>query len=350
MASRLASLRTARLWWPGLLRFYLSPRPRPSTVWVTICDHFEPLWNRADETTARERVRRYRRTWPEIASRHRDADGRPPQYAFFYPEEEYRPALLEPLADLTRAGIADVEVHLHHDADTSQGFTEKVDRFTRTLSQAHGLLRKHDGRTAFGFIHGNWALDNARPDGRWCGLNDEITLLKRLGCYADFTLPAAPDPSQAGPVNVIFDVTDDPHRPRSHEHGSPVSPGSPRRDLTLITGPLGIALAPGLRPRLESGELASYRPPAPHRVRAWLSLAPRIGEHMFIKLFAHGAQDANAACLLDGGLDLVFRELTAQCRARGVALRYVTPWEMWGVVEALRAGEAPKLTPGQTGA
>ena len=34
------------------------------------------------------------------------------------------------------------------------------------LTDDHGLLRQQDGRTVFGFIHGNWALDNSRPDGK----------------------------------------------------------------------------------------------------------------------------------------------------------------------------------------
>ncbi len=341
MSSRLGPLRTARLWVPGLIRSRMRLRRRPRTAWVAICDHFEPLWHGADSATADERVRRWRQTWPEIAARHHDSARRPPQYTFFYPEEEYRPNLIAPLAELTRAGVADVEVHLHHDADTREGFTGRIQRFTRTLSGDHGLLRLRDGRLAFGFIHGNWALDNARPDGRWCGLNDEITLLKRLGCYADFTLPAAPDPSQAGPINAIFDVTDDPDRPRSHARGIVVRRGSPRGDLTLITGPLGITLgAPGRRKlQLENGDLARYRPPASHRVGAWLSLAPRIDDHVFIKLFAHGAQETNAACLLEGGLELMFRELASQCAARSIELRYVTAWQMWNVVESLRRGE-----------
>ena len=345
MAARLRPYHNAHLWLPGLLRARMRRRARPKTAWVALCDHFEPLWGGADSTTAVERVRRWRRLWPEIAGRHRDSTGRPPQYSFFYPEEEYRAELLAPLAELKHLGVADVEVHLHHDADTRERFIEKVDRFTRTLHEQHGLLRAREGRLAFGFIHGNWALDNARPDGRWCGLDDEITLLKQLGCYADFTMPAAPDPSQAGPVNAIFDVTDDPARPRSHARGTLVKRGSPRQDLTLITGPLGVIRAAGSRPRpqLENGDLAAYRPPAPHRIAAWLSLAPQIEDQVFIKLFAHGAQEKNAACLLDGGLDLTFRELSAQCAARSIALRYVTAWEMWNAVEALRRGEPPPV-------
>ena len=320
----------------------LRPRSRVRTVWVAICDHFEPLWHGADATTARQRVGAWRASWPAIAARHSDTAGRPPQYTFFYPEEEYRPELLEPLAEMTRSGVSDVEVHLHHDQRQLGGFRERVSGFMEALTLNHGLLRTNAGRTVFGFIHGNWALDNARPDGRWCGLNNEITLLEELGCYADFTLPAAPDPSQAGPVNEIYDVTDDPVRPRSHAKGVSVRRGTPRRDLTLITGPLGIRLAGQRRMRayLETGELAHYAKPTPVRVSSWLALAPRIQGNAFVKLFAHGAQEANSAALLGGGLDEMFSALTAACRASSIELRFVTAWEMWRVVEDLRAGAA----------
>lgn len=343
MASRSTTLNTASLWLPALLRWRLRPRKRATTLWVAICDHFEPLWHGADEATALQRVARWRATWPALADRHKDATGRPAQYTFFYPEEEYRPELLEPLAEMTRLGVADVEVHLHHDQDTQAGFRDRVSGFLEKLRKGHGLLRLQDGKPAFGFIHGNWALDNARPDGRWCGLNNEITLLKELGCYADFTLPAAPDPSQCGPVNEIYDVTDDPRRPRSHGRGTLVRSGSPRQDLTMITGPLGITLAGKrrLRPYLETGELAHYTAPTPRRVLSWLSLAPRIGPHAFLKLFAHGAQEANSASLLHGGLDQMLSSLTRLCQARSIAVRFVTAWEMWQAVEKLRAGANP---------
>ncbi len=61
-----------------------------------------------------------------------------------------------------------------------------------------------DGKLRYAFIHGNWCLANARPDGRWCGVDDELPLLFDTGCYADFTFPAAPDPSQPPIVNQIY--------------------------------------------------------------------------------------------------------------------------------------------------
>jgi hypothetical protein len=338
-------IRYAHLWLPGLLlsRLRRAAEAPPRHVWLTLADHFEPLWQGVDAGTAEARVAMWRRGWPEIAERHRDSDGRRPSYTFFYPQEEYRPNLLEPLAEMSHGGIADVEVHIHHDGDGEAAFVDKVDRFISTLHSRHGLLRRHEGRIRFGFIHGNWALDNARPDGRWCGLNNEITLLRDLGCYADFTMPAPQSPCQAGPVDVVYRVTDDPLRPRSHARGVPVRRGLAEvGDLTLIPGPLGLAPGSGRTlPRVETGELAARIPVSRARARTWLRHAPRIDEHAFVKLFAHGAQERDSGPLLNGGLDLVFDELTAECARQDAMLHFVTAWEMWLAVEALRRGEPP---------
>jgi len=243
-----------------------------------------------------------------------------------------------------RMRIADVEIHIHHDGDGEESFLDRMRGFIQVLRGEHGLLREHEGRTVFGFIHGNWALDNARPDGRWCGLDNEITLLHDLGCYADFTLPAAPDPCQTGPVNTIFRVRDDPHRPRSHSRGRAVRPGLPAwGDLTVIPGPLGLSWSdrPLWRPRLETGELAGYALPTAARVRSWLTLAPRIGSHAFLKLFGHGAQERNSMPLLSDGFDALFESLARESRAIGASLRYVSPWELWTAVESLRVRRDP---------
>jgi hypothetical protein len=320
-------------------------------VWLVIADHFEPMWKGADESTARERVSLWRRHWPEIADRHADAEGRRPVYTFFYPEEEYRPELLEPLAEMAGQAIADVEIHVHHDGDGEERFRERMRGYLDTLHRRHGLLRKDGDGLSFGFIHGNWALDNSSPDGRWCGLDNEISILRDLGCYADFTMPAADSPCQAGPVNVVYRVTDDPRRPRSHSHGVPVKPGlGDGGDLTLIPGPLGpdfVSRGP-FRPRIESGEIAGYRPSSPHRARLWLRFAPRIADHAFVKLFGHGTQERNLAPLLHGGLDQLFGDLAGACAAVGARLHFASAWDSWRVVEALRRRRDPlatKVTP-----
>ena len=80
------------------------------------------------------------------------------------------------------------------------------------FAHRHGLLAcdRRTGRPAYGFIHGNWALDNSRPDGRWCGVNNELDVLRETGCYADFTFPSAPSPTQPRKINSIYYAVDDP--------------------------------------------------------------------------------------------------------------------------------------------
>lgn len=333
---RWSAVRSTYLWLPGYLGSSWSSRQDPKTLWVTIADHYEPFWKAADESTARNRVDTWRRRWPEIAARHRDSRNHPPCYTFFYAQEEYRPHLLDSLAAMVRDGIADVDIHLHHDGEGEKDFVDRMAGFIRTLSNQHGLLRQHHGKTIFGFIHGNWALDNSRPDGRWCGLNNELILLRDLGCYADFTMPSAPSLTQTRMVNTIYWATDDPQRPKSHDTGVPLTPGGPNAgDLLMIPGPLGLDWHNRpLIPRLETGELASYHRPTRNRAALWLRLAPRIGGHAFLKLFTHGTQEQNMRALLDGDLDLLFEYLRAECDLAGVSLCFVSAYEMWLAVNA----------------
>jgi hypothetical protein len=108
------------------------------------------------------------REYPQRFARFADADGRPPQHTFFFPQDEYRPEYLDELAALCRQGYGDVDVHLHHDGDTADSLRAKLEGFRDTLHDRHGLLRidPETGRLVYGFIHGNWALCNSRPDGR----------------------------------------------------------------------------------------------------------------------------------------------------------------------------------------
>jgi len=302
-----------------------------------IADHFEPLRATTDESVARNRTSTWCREWPAIARRHYDSAGNSPCYTFFYPEEEYRPHLLDSLAKMTEAHIAEVEVHLHHDGEGEQNFIDRICSFKEALTSRHGLLREHAGAVVFGFIHGNWALDNSLPDGRLCGLNNEITLLRDLGCNADFTLPSAPSPAQTRMMNTIYWATDDPLRPKSHDIGVPVTKGETRvGDLLMIPGPLTLnwrSRKVGLFPRLETGELTASNPVTRQRVRLWLQYAPRIGGDLFIKLFAHGAKEDNAARLLETDLDLTFQLLKRECEEYGSALHYMTAWQMRNAVE-----------------
>jgi len=350
---RLDALRTLPLWLPGYgaarLRDVVDGnRSSIARMWVTIADHFEPWWHRPDDQTAFERVERWVNRWPPLANRHADDSGRPPCYTFFYPEEQYHVRAIDSLTRLVDLDIADVEVHLHHDSDSAGAFVDRVGLFIERLHVAHALLRRDDSGIRFGFIHGNWALDNSLPGGRACGLNNEITLLSELGCYADFTLPSAPSPAQTRIVNTIYWATDDPVKPKSHDTGVPVTPGGAiAGDLLIIPGPLTLNLRDRtpLVPRIEVGELAANAWPTPHRVALWRRTAPRIGGDLFIKLFTHGAPEKNAGPLLadDGLLDRTLRYLEENCRRSGTRLYFVSAWQMWTAVDAIRRGVEPVI-------
>ena len=313
-------------------------RVAPRRVWVTLADHYEPLGRSPSLDRALDKVAQWRDKWPRIAeSSPRDSAGQSPQYTFFYPQEEYRGELLEAIAAIARLGVADVEVHLHHESEKRGTFIEKVTEFGGRLNGDHGLLRQRDGRIVFGFIHGNWALDNSRPDGRHCGLNGEIALLRDLGCYADFTMPSLPSPTQGRVVNQVYWCTSNSDgTPRSFDRGIEATVGGGRHgDLLMITGPLGVRFGERPLPRLETGEIAAYDLPTPARVHRWFDLAPMIGSDLFLKLYAHGADDRNIDPLLNHGLADLCRLVAEEARRRSIELHWATAWQMYQAVEAL---------------
>ena len=219
----------------------------------------------------------------------------------------YNPEHIEKLACLCRRGHGDVEIHLHHDNDTAENLRQTLEKFKEALFHEHGLLRKNArGQITYGFAHGNWALCNSRPDGRWCGVNNELTVLRQTGCYADFTLPSAPSPTQTSTVNSIYYASDDPPRPKAHDVGIPAGVGAapPKDRLLLIQGPLGLDWGRrkwGVLPRLENGDLHAGFPPTERVGRfgcARVSGCAGRPDWIFVKLHTHGAPEHNASVLL----------------------------------------------------
>jgi hypothetical protein len=333
--------RHAEIWLTPYLKDRLRKSKRsttPQRAWVAITDHYEPLGMGVSVETALGRVARWRDKWPRIADdAPRDAAGQRPQYSFFYPQEEYRRDLLDGIAEIVRLGVGDVEVHLHHDNEQRKSFIVKITEYCRRLTEDHGLLRRQEGRTVFGFIHGNWALDNSHPEGKACGLNGEIALLRDLGCYADFTMPSAPSPTQARVVNQIYWCTNNSdNRPRSFDRGIEATVGGGRQgDLLMIPGPLGLRFGERLLPRVETGEIAGYDRSTPSRIRRWFDLAPTIGDDLFLKLHTHGAPERNLESLLNGDLSNLFRWLPEEAERRGIEIHWATAWQMYQAANAL---------------
>lgn len=347
--SRLRSKHLER-WLPGYARHLGRSLLRPAVrgtrhLLFAVCDHYEPLFQRPDESVARARVRIWRDRYPALAAPYRDADGRRPQHSFFYPGEEYRPELFDDLETLITGGYGEVELHLHHDGSTEAELREELLRHVETFAARGHFAREPGGRSRYAFIHGNWALANGRPDGRHCGVDAELPLLFETGCYADFTFPSLPDVSQPNMVNQIYWPRGDLRRRRSYEGGEPARVGARHDDrLLMVTGPVAVARRDGrLTPRLEYAALQAHDPASRARVDTWVRQNVHVAgrpEWTFVKVHTHGAPERQAKVLLGGGFEALHRAL-AEGYNDGTRwrLHYVTAREMFNIAVAAMDGK-----------
>lgn len=319
----------------------------PIHIAFCIVDHFEPFWAAADKIKALQRVKTWVTKYPQIAMNHSDSTGKQPRYTFFYPEEEYDYEAVSMLDDVCHTECGEVEIHLHHNDDTSQSLRDKITTFKEILVKEHSLLstERETGEVKYGFIHGNWALDNSRKDGSLCGVNNELTILKETGCYADFTMPSAPDETQTKKINSIYYATDDPIRPKSHDSGVDVKIGSNNsEDLLIIQGPLGLNWSRrkwGVVPRIENGSVMGNNPINLKRINLWVKHSPRIkglSNWIFVKIYTHGCQEKNMNYLLENGLERLFNCLETNFNdGQKSVLVYVSARELYNLIKSLEA-------------
>ncbi len=337
----------------------------PVHVMLAVCDHFEPLapGGRQPHSLGLQRVSRWAEQYPPMARAFTDSDGCHPQHTLFYPEEEYHEEFMNPLANLTRDRLAEVEMHLHHRHDTPSGLLEKLTRFRDLLRTKHGLLgqannagqEKGSDLPRFGFIHGNWALCNSRPDGDWCGVNEELTVLAQAGCYADFTYPSAPSPTQPRMVNRIYYARDRADAPRGADFGTAAQVGTSAADqsgVLLVTGPLALDWQHRkwrVLPRLENSDLRANQPPDAARADAWIRQHIHVQgrpEWCFVKLHTHGCIEGNTDILLGPPMQRLHEYLTTRYNdRRHYCLHYVTAREMVNIIHAAEDGHTGN--PGQ---
>lgn len=332
---------------PSLL-FSLPTRLEGKKVFICMADHYEPKWANPTLEVARERVDRWRREYPRCFSDVKDSRGRSPQHSFFYPAEEYEREFLDKIAELCRMGFGDVEIHLHHDNDTADNLRSGLVSFAEVLANDHGLLRRDEqGRIRYAFIHGNWALDNSRSDGRWCGVNNEIDVLIETGCYCDMTMPSAPADCQTSTINSIYYAQDDPNRPNSHDRGvrSRVGSPPPESSLLMIQGPLGLDFhGPGRKfvPYIDNGDLSESRPPWTQRAKNWLNANIRVDgadDWIFVKLYTHGTQEEISKIFFGEPMQELHQEWKRLAtKHAGFEYFYVTAFEMASLVHQAESG------------
>jgi hypothetical protein len=295
-------------------------------------DHYEPGRGEAGGAKNREWLERYR----ALADRHRDSYGRRPQHTWFYPYDHRNDAVVRDLSRAAYEGLGEVEFHLHHGNDTNETFLPKLQEALAWF-RSHGAMVSASGKTSFGFIHGNWALDDSRTKDR-CGVSRELSFLKEAGCYADFTFPSAGNPSQPRKVNSIYYAIDD-ERPKSYDSGIDAKVGARLRDALLIfEGPIALKLG---RHFTDAGEVEKEHEPTPARVDRWVARGIGVKgrpEWVFVKVHTHGVQSREV--VFGPHTDEMFTYLEERYGTGAWRLHYVTARQAYNVVRAAEDGLA----------
>jgi len=339
-------------WLPSWAWQYVIPHPARRAalhVMVTVADHFEPAivpekpgsFARLD--VQEERLKRWCRTYPQTMERWRDADGFPLRHTYFYPAEQHEARLIARLAEHCHGGWGELEIHLHHGlrAPDTAANTEGTLAAFRDALEKEGCLSRWNGEgpARYAFVHGNWALANS-AGGRYCGVDGEMEILARTGCYADLTLPSAPSPAQVAKINALYECALPLSHRAPHRKGHDLRVGAPPETFPLIIqGPLGVTFRHPRRgwpvPGIENGELSGANLPTLHRLRLWRHAAITVKgrpEWLFVKLHCHGMDPRDQAAMFGTSMQGFLAELLDNGRAGEV--HFVTAREMVNIALA----------------
>lgn len=348
--------RQMHYWLPGYLFQICLPKEKPKPgepvhVFFCLVDHFDLGYGRVSLEEETDRINTWLKEYPKIALRHKDSDGVFAQHTWFFPPHYNRSGHLEKLIKLCQMGFGEIEFHLHHDQippykDTSQTLKEKIERCLENYSR-YGIFQPQDGgKKRYGFIHGDWALDNSRHKGEFCGINDEISILKETGCYADFTFPSSCE-SQPRKINSIYYATDDPKKPKSYDSGIDVRVGGKEAgDLMIIEGPLGIRWDNRkfrILPRIENGAIEGFAPPTKPRIDYWIKAGIHVKgrpEWIVVKVYTHGPCKETSEMFLGNAADEMFSYLEERYSdKKKFFLHYVTARQLYNIIKAAEAGK-----------
>jgi hypothetical protein len=302
-----------------------------STVHVIFifADHYEPGRGIGAVQRNREWLRRYM----AMADRHRDSYGRNPQHTWFYAYEQRNDQVVKELADAVYRGYGEIEFHWHHSNDSAESLTQKLEQALAWFNSFGAMRCDTTGNSVrFAFIHGDWSLDNSRGS-RYCGVSRELDILRRAGCYADFTFPSLGVESQPSKTNSIYYATDN-DNPKSYDKGDDASVGVSHGGRFLIfEGPLGLALR---RQLFEYGGIGNGdEAPSKSRVNSWIASGIAVRgrpEWIFVKVYTHGVQSESV--VLGEDTDRMYSYLEQRYGRGAYRLHYVTAREAYNIVKA----------------
>lgn len=346
-----------------------APAAGTRHILFAFVDHFEPTGS-----VPGPEVSAWVDDYMAMASHHTDADGRHPIHSYFVlfgsvPVDKTAtcvpaidPGCLEgtliKLNQATYAGYGEVEFHCHHGLEDECLRTEQdaASELLDLIAQARNDFNRHGAlvtaelapRFTFGFIHGEWALDNSRfvpsldwdpPHRQFCGVNRELSLLSQQGAYADFTFPAWGN-MEPRIHNAIFYAADD-ELPDSYKNWTNVRPvevgQGPWGDLMIVQGPRS---NPNIAPPNNWPTIA--------RMYTWVAANVHVvgnDEWIFVKVHTHGCASSVAKPLtwqlfFGATMDWFYRDLESQYNdGFACKLHYVSAREMYNIIKAAEAGK-----------
>ena len=351
-------------WLPGYAWQKLMRRPSSGDkthLIIALADHFEPsilpgtTGSHASRRVQEQRLDRWFTEYPKAVRDWPDSDGRPFRHTYFYPAEQYDSRLIDGLADHCHEGWGEIEIHLHHGLekpDTAANTRRQLVEFREALA-TRGCLSRVNGKgdPRYAFVHGNFTLANSGNDTA-CGVDNEMELLAETGCYADFTLPSAPNASQTAKINSLYECTLPIDRRAPHRRGRDLECGrSPLRFPLIVQGPLGVNFSGRKQiwslPTIENSALTGVNPPTIERLRLWRAAAITVKGRpnwVFVKLHCHGMDPRDESAMLGSSAQSFLRDLSDQVRRRQFRVHFVTAREMVNII--LSACEGRTGSPG----
>jgi hypothetical protein len=322
----------------------LVENPEPIHILFCMTDHYEPGSGGVSDEEAKGRVDRLITEYPKLTENHKDSNGRKPVRTWFIPPHYHEHNFLNEVVTLCAQGYGEIELHLHHGKecpDTSENLKKTLNLCVEEYSKL-GIFGTVNGVKQYGFIHGDWALSNSRNN-HYCGVNDEISILKETGCYADYTFPS---PNEATPKqsNSIYYAKDDPLKPKSHDTGVEVEVGGfTEGDLMIIQGPL-YPYFKSKKPwslRISGDDIDGYPKMNKRRIDSCIRTGISVkGKEnwIIVKMHTHGATDGDA--VLGDEMDRIFTYLESKYNdKKNFLLHYVSARELYNVIKALEDGE-----------
>jgi hypothetical protein len=322
---------------------------------ITVANHFEPGWTEGgilDHKTQLKRLRDYHKLARATGEAVRDSDGTKFRHTNFYPAEQYHSEILDVMSEMQSEGLGEVEVHLHHGVerpDTAEDLRSTLVAFRDTLAERHRCLSKwhEDDTPMYAFVHGNLALANS-CGGRFCGVDSEMKILEETGCYADMTLPSAPDQSQVAVINQIYECGGALDQAVPHRSGARAMVNGHQPQLPLIfTGPLMMDWTRRIKglpvPRIDDGALTANQRLTMARFRRWAAADITVdgrSDWVFIKLYCHGFFDRDQSACIGEDARRFFSEMTEAAEKAGDKVHFATAREAFNIARAAMDGKS----------